>query len=98
MSGGLLSVEQVHVVEYALWGWLASLCARAGRDPQRSLRTLVIVGMSIGFLEERAQVFVPRRFFQWSDVALNWFGLFLGVGVIGAAGWLAKAFAGRKAE
>lgn len=83
--GRFLTVEQIHVIEYAGLGGLAAF---ACRKTTRSWRRVLSVGATVaavGFFDEALQVFLPQRYFQWSDVWLNWLGLAVGavVGVIG---------------
>ena len=75
--GRVLTIEQLHVIEYAGLGGLAAFAVRAAR----LWRTVLGVGaavVGVGFLDEALQVFLPQRYFQWSDVWLNWVGLAVG--------------------
>ena len=84
--GRFLTVEQIHVVEYAgLGGVAAFTCRRATRSWRRIIGLVVLVA-AVGFLDEALQVFLPHRYFQWSDVLLNWLGLVVGVTVVGVTG------------
>lgn len=74
--GRLVTAEQLHVVQYAGLGWLAAWSARAGRAGRGRLAWVWVAG--IGLMEELCQSLVPGRFFQWSDVGLNWLGGLLG--------------------
>ena len=77
--GRLVTAEQLHVVQYAGLGWLAAWSARAGRAGRGRWRLAWVWVAGIGVMEELCQALVPGRFFQWSDVGLNWIG--------GGIGW-----------
>ena len=80
--GRFLTVEQIHVVEYAgLGGVAAFTCRRATRSWRRIIGLVVLVA-AVGFLDEALQVFLPHRYFQWSDVLLNWLGIVVGVTLV----------------
>lgn len=84
--GRLLTIEQLHVIEYAGLGALAGF---ACRGTARSWRRVIGLGMTVvgvGFLDEALQVFLPQRYFQWSDVLLNWAGLAVGAAVVVVVG------------
>jgi hypothetical protein len=67
--GRFVTVEQIHLLQYTGLGWLAGLSTQT---------PLILVGI-VGLLEEMVQSFLPQRFFQWSDVGLNWGGGLLGL-------------------
>ena len=55
----------------------------------RLWRTLVgLVGLVgiVGLLDELLQALLPHRFFEWSDVVLNWAGGLLGLILFGVMG------------
>ena len=85
--GRFVSVEAIHVLQYAGLGCLALLYGRQAKPPHRLVRVLLMV-TGVGFLEELSQACVPHRFFEWSDVALNWLGGLLGMALPGTVEWM----------
>lgn len=71
--GRFVTIEEFHILEYAALGVLTGWAFRAGRPFPLAIILLV------GWAEEAVQGFLPQRFFQWSDVALNWVGALLGL-------------------
>lgn len=76
--GRFFTVEQLHVIEYAGLGGLAAFTGRAGAWSWRRVVALGMAVAGVGFLDEALQVLLPQRYFQWSDVLLNWLGLVVG--------------------
>lgn len=79
LIGQFVTVEMIHVGQYIGLGWLATSYARAGECTRRSRIGLGSLVMGVGVGDELVQGYLPQRFFQWSDVWLNWVGLALGV-------------------
>ena|SRR3989338_5109968 len=76
--GRILSIEQIHVLEYMGLGIIAAVCFRTPH-----LRWSAQVGLwgglvLVGLCDELFQLVLPQRSFQWSDVFLNTAGVFLG--------------------
>lgn len=84
--GGVISVEEFHLIEYGVLGILTWRVLQTGGP--RAMRWLPCLGatFSVGLAEELLQALLPQRFFQWSDVGLNWAGTAAGL----AAGWLVQ--------
>ena len=81
--GRFITAEQLHVIEYAGLGGVAAWYLQATVRPWRTLIGLVgLVGI-VGLLDERLQALLPNRFFEWSDVVLNWVGSLLGLLLFG---------------
>lgn len=89
--GRALSAELLHLVQYAPLGAAARLyhrTARLRRAPLdrsgirptgRRQRWLVATALGlVGLADEGIQALLPGRYFQWSDVRLNWIGLAMG--------------------
>lgn len=75
----LITVEQIHLLQYLGLGLLAALTVQAER-PGVHLRWILIGTTAlVGLLDETVQSLLPQRFFQWSDVILNWAGGLLGM-------------------
>jgi hypothetical protein len=64
--------ERIHVLEYALLGWLIF------RDSSHLLFSFLFI-MAVGFLDEGFQYILPYRYFQLWDVFLNGCGGLLGI-------------------
>lgn len=88
--GRVLTVEQLHVIEYAGLGGIAAFAVRTVRSWRRVVGLGAAVA-AVGFLDEALQVFLPQRYFQWSDVLLNWLGLAVGAVVVVVMGRVRSA-------
>ncbi len=82
--GRVLTVEQIHLVEYAGLGAVAALFLRTAARPWRACMRLAGIVAAVGLADEILQFFLPQRFFQWSDVFLNWIGGLAGLAIVGA--------------
>ena len=102
--GGVISIEEFHLIEYGVLGILGTqyLFPKSGDTIpislpfcQPGIRYCVpgFLIFAVGLAEELLQGLLPQRFFQWSDVRLNWAGtaggLALGRLAQGTARWLA---------
>lgn len=94
--GGVISIEGFHLIEYGVLGILATprVFRLSGRTENRTrLPGFAAVILGVGLAEELLQSLLPLRFFQWSDVGLNWAGTAAGLAVgrlaQGTARWLA---------
>ena len=86
--GRFVSVEQLHLVQYAWPGGMAALSFTAtSRSVRRAVGLGAVVGV-VGFADELIQLVLPHRVFQWSDVCLNWSGSLLGFLVVERLCWL----------
>ena len=81
--GRFLTVEQIHLVEYAGLGAVAALFLRTTARPWRVFFRLAGIVAAVGLADEILQFFLPQRFFQWSDVLLNWIGGLVGLAIVG---------------
>jgi hypothetical protein len=67
--------ERVHFLQYGAMALLARSALARGTDgaahPARVLLLGVTLTSTLGFLEECLQGLVPRRVFDWRDVAMN---------------------------
>ncbi|MBN1689265.1 MAG: VanZ family protein [Candidatus Omnitrophica bacterium] len=64
-------IEKIHLVSYSL---LAILYQKTLTSYKTSNWTLLLAGLGcalVGTVDEVLQYFIPRRFFQWSDIYLN---------------------------
>ena len=86
--GRFVTVEAIHVIQYAGLGWLAASYAWACEAPHRKWMGLIALCAGIGLCDEGAQGILPQRVFQWSDVGLNWTGILLGLFLSGVGRWL----------
>ena len=89
--GRVLTIEQLHVIEYAGLGGLAAFAGRAGAWSWRRFVALGMALAAVGFLDEALQVLLPQRYFQWSDVFLNWTGIAGGAVVVRVMGRVRSA-------
>ena len=89
--GRFLTVEQIHLVEYAGLGAVAVLFLRPAVRPWRAFLRLAGIVAAVGLADEILQFFLPQRFFQWSDVCLNWIGGLAGLAIVGAIVRLTQA-------
>ena len=83
--GRFVTVEQLHVAQYSVLGWLGGRYADAVVSPPWHRGLLVVCGAGIGLLDETVQRWLPGRFFDWSDVGWNLAGVALGLSL--SAGW-----------
>ncbi|MBM3252362.1 MAG: VanZ family protein, partial [Candidatus Omnitrophica bacterium] len=70
---------RMHILMYAVLGWLAS---RDATNSNRTVKTIVMAWLftaSAGLLEELFQKILPYRVFQISDILFNLAGASLGV-------------------
>ncbi len=86
--GRLMTVNQIHMAEYMGVGVLAAWYAHAGVRPRRTLMKVGTFLLVVGFVDEVIQAALPQRFFQWSDVALNWSGAMVGLGLTCLLAWM----------
>lgn len=84
--GRWVTIQQIHLAEYAGLGIFAAAYARAGCRPWRTRALLMGVLAAVGTTDELLQGMLPQRFFEWSDVGMNLVG--------GAGGMLAAEIAG----
>lgn len=85
--GPFITIDQIHLVLYVVLGGLAAVYGRAKGGGWRTIARLVALVLLVGVLDETIQRFLPGRFFEWSDIVLNWIGSLAGLVVIGAIGW-----------
>jgi VanZ family protein len=90
----LLPAERVHLLEYALVGWLAwrALAQHVGRAWTAWLLALALA-VGLGWIEELLQAATPGRFYDPRDVAQNALGA--GIGLLVAAALDPRLLAGR---
>ena len=79
--GRFVTVEAIHVMQYAVLGWLASAYGQVARLSGHGRRTFIVGVAMVGLLDELIQSVLPGRLFQWSDVMLNGLGMLLGAGL-----------------
>lgn len=75
--GRFLTVEQIHLIQYGVLGLLGALWVLSSSNPKQTLLRMASLGAAVGLLDEGIQGLLPERYFQWSDVALNWGGVSL---------------------
>lgn len=51
---------------------------RGQGEGKRTFSPMIALTAILGFLDETVQALLPNRYFQWSDVLLNWAGSLLG--------------------
>ena len=88
--GRFVSVEQLHVVQFSVLGWLAGRYAGTFAGV-RGWLGLTLLGGVLGLLDEALQRWLPGRFFDWADVGLNVAGLALGLGLCAMWDWRKRA-------
>lgn len=76
--GRLLTVEQIHLLQYAGLGAVAGFYFQATARTGRVVMELSGLLVGVGLGDELMQQLLPQRVFQWSDVGLNWTGSLLG--------------------
>ena len=89
--GGVVTIEWVHLVQYAGLGWLGGLYAAAGSGGVRAVAAVTLFLLGVGVLDEVVQRWLPGRFFEWSDVGLNLAGAALGLALSLSWTWLSAA-------
>lgn len=87
-----LSIEAIHVAQYAGLGALGAWCVAASVAPSRLAARLGAALAAVGVLDEMVQALLPRREFQWSDIVLNWLGLAMGMMLFGAGRRMNRVF------
>jgi VanZ family protein len=72
--------EKMHVIEYGLLGWLIAW-AISSSSPVLFYHALLglLLGWCIGFGDEIIQYFLPNRFYDIRDVALNGISVTIGL-------------------
>jgi len=63
--------EKIHILEFALLGWLASRDLTRQKIRLGRIILALIFTFLAGLLDETFQGILPYRYFQWWDVALN---------------------------
>lgn len=86
--GRVLTIEQVHVIEYAGLGCVATFSVNRQASLRWSWGLLIVIVAGVGLADELLQVILPNRVFQWSDVWLNWAGGLLGAALAGVGLWM----------
>lgn len=76
--GRVLTIEQIHLIEYAGLGCVAAFSVNRQASLRWSWGLLIIIVAGVGLADELLQVILPNRVFQWSDVWLNWAGSLFG--------------------
>lgn len=73
-------VEQIHLVEYGLVGFIGYLSsgARSGRASAGCILPWLLIVLVVGLLDEVIQHFLPMRVFDWRDVFINGLSAVLG--------------------
>jgi VanZ family protein len=71
-------IERVHILDYAVLGWLT------GRDLLKKTRPISIVAAlifcsTVGILDELFQLCLPYRVCDWRDMVFNSLGASLGI-------------------
>ncbi len=83
-----IPAERIHFLEYGILGFLLTRAIRKDMEMNPKIYiTAFVLGSIIGFLDEVIQKFLqvqsilplPRRYFEWKDIAMNVFGIFLGL-------------------
>lgn len=80
-----IPAERVHFLEYGFLGFL--LAEAVDLTPPRKYILAFTIGGIIGFADELIQgvlqvqniLSLPRRYFEWKDIFMNAFGVFLGI-------------------
>lgn len=76
--GRFVTIEIFHILEYAALGVLAGWTFRSWALTGAGRFFPLVLIFLVGWTEEIAQGLLPQRYFQWSDVLLNWAGTLLG--------------------
>ncbi len=79
-----IPAERIHFIEYAFLSYIIILTV--GVEKREKYIITFLLGSIIGFGDELIQLFfqyqrifdLPRRYFEWKDVGMNVFGVFLG--------------------
>ena len=81
ISGLSIVVEKIHVIEYAVLGWL--LCRDLTREGKvlRGIMLACLACLLVGALDEAFQAVLPYRVFDWLDIRHNMFGGAEGVAI-----------------
>jgi len=77
--GSFITVEQIHILQYGVLGWLLAMYALADTRRIRTFGIAALLIIEIGICDEAIQGALPQRFFEWSDVGLNFAGGILGM-------------------
>ncbi len=86
--GRVLTIEQIHLIEYAGLGCVAAFGVHRQASLRWSWGLLIVIVAGVGLADELLQIILPNRVFQWSDVWLNWAGGLLGVTLAPATIWM----------
>lgn len=79
-----IPAERIHFLEYGIMSYLLMRTLEGKR--QKKYILTFMTGLIIGILDELIQLFLqhqrifnlPRRYFEWKDIGMNAFGVFLG--------------------
>jgi len=83
-------IERIHLPEYGIVAALAWWMLRGfGWTVSRAHGGALAIVLAVGLGDEIVQIFVPRRYFDWRDVALNGVAGLLALLVVAAARRLA---------
>lgn len=85
--GRVLTVEQIHLIEYAGFGGITTLAGRRRASLRRKTGLLLVIVAGVGVADELLQTFLPNRAFQWTDVWWNWAGGVLGITCARVIAW-----------
>ena len=77
--GRFVTIEQIHLGEYAGLGWFAARYAGADVRPRRAFGIFAGLVAAVGVADELIQGMLPQRVFEWSDIGLNVLGGVLGM-------------------
>lgn len=88
--GRFVTIEQIHLAQYAGLGWFAARYARADARPWRTVGVLLALLAAVGLADELVQGVLPQRFFGWSDIGLNVAGGMLGMMLAVAVDWMVQ--------
>lgn len=79
-----IPAERVHFMQYGFLAYLLIVASK--RESISKYIFAFVLGSIIGFVDELIQLFfqyqkffdLPRRYFEWKDIGMNVFGVFLG--------------------
>jgi hypothetical protein len=73
--------EKIHVIEYAVFGWLVCRDLTKGGYLSKGIVAACILCLLVGSIDEAFQAALPYRVFDWLDIRHNLFGGVEGVAI-----------------
>lgn len=74
--------EKIHVIEYAILSFIIYHCIGKGESKGRIYFRILLIGFSVGLVDEMIQYILPNRVFDIKDIFLNFSSASLGLSAV----------------